>query len=249
MELLFLLIIAVAFIAYRLNKSKIKGSIGEFKVARILDRLNDAEFKVMNNVLIRTTSGLSQIDQIVISIYGIFVIETKNYSGWIHGNENSEYWTQSIYKKKSKFRNPIKQNWAHIYALKEVLSDFKQIAYHPIIVFAGSAELKNVSSKIPVVYKHQLFQVLMDKKNNINLSVEQINSIVEKLNKLHITDKQIKKDHIHVIKNNAYELRQKEKSFICPRCGSELVSRKGPYGNFYGCLNYPKCKYTRRYKI
>jgi len=62
-----------------------------------LKRLPGKDFKVFNDVLLSTRYGSTQIDHIVISIYGIFVIETKNYRGWIHGNEKSEYWTQSAH--------------------------------------------------------------------------------------------------------------------------------------------------------
>jgi hypothetical protein len=117
MEILFIIVIAIVVVSYRLNAPKRKGTKGESRVSRKLKRLQNEEFIVFNDVLIRTRNGSSQIDHIVISIYGIFVIETKNYSGWIHGNENSEYCMQSIYKKKTKFRNPIRQNWAHIYML------------------------------------------------------------------------------------------------------------------------------------
>lgn len=247
-EILFIIVIAIIVaILYSLNEAKIKGFIGESRVARQLDKLQEEEYKVFNDVLIRTGSGSSQIDHIVISIYGIFVIETKNYSGWIHGNENSEYWTQSIYEKKTKFRNPIKQNWAHIYALKEVLSDFEQVKYHPIVAFAGSAELKNVSSKIPVVYDNQLFQTIIDNRGIPSLSLEKVNKIADRLNKVKIQDRESKKEHVHHVRNSDSKRKEKEKSLVCPRCSGDLVVRDGPYGRFYGCSNYPKCKYKLSY--
>jgi hypothetical protein len=218
--------------------------VGESRVARQLDKLRDEEHEILNDVLIRTARGSVQIDHIIISTYGIFVIETKNYDGWIHGNENSEYWTQSIYKMKTKFRNPIKQNWAHIYALKEILSDFGQAIYHPIIVFAGDAELKNISSTVPVIYHHQIPQTIMDKKGIPNLSTDQIKNIKYKLNEMNIKDKKARKEHIHQVKNNIKKRKESEKSLICIRCGGNLVVREGQYGKFYGCSNYPKCRYT-----
>jgi hypothetical protein len=144
-----------------LNAPGLKGPAGESRVARRLSRLPDEDYQVFTNALLPTRRGSSQIDHIVVSIYGVFVIETKNYSGWIHGNENSEYWTQTIYRTKTRFRNPIKQNWAHVYALKEVLSDFGRVVYHPIVVFAGSGELKNVTTRTPVVYDHQIPAVIV----------------------------------------------------------------------------------------
>jgi len=120
-------VLIVLIILYRHNEPKIKGAIGEKRVIRQLSKLPPEEYKVLNNIMIKTDKGSTQIDHVVISIFGIFVIETKNYNGWIHGSENSEYWTQSIYKNKSSFRNPIRQNRAHIYALKEVLPDYGQV--------------------------------------------------------------------------------------------------------------------------
>ena len=76
-----------------------------------------------------------QIDHVVVSIYGIFVIETKNYSGWIFGDENSQYWAQVIYKTKNRFYNPILQNRGHIKALQGLLQDYSHIRYIPIVVF------------------------------------------------------------------------------------------------------------------
>jgi len=243
-----IVIVLVLVFIFRLNLPKIKGSIGESKVARQLNKLNYEEYEVLHDILIMTNNGTSQIDHVVVSIYGVFVIETKNYSGWIHGNENSEYWTQSIYKYKTKFRNPIKQNWSHVYALKDILLDFRQIIYHPIIVFTGSAELKNINSTIPIIYVWELFQTIMDKRDIHNLSIEQVRIIADKLGEANILDKKIKNKHIHQVKYRAYERKQKEKSLICPKCGVDLVVRNGQYGKFYGCPNYPKCKYTLRYR-
>ena len=121
-----LLIIAVIliYIILRIYSPKIKGSFGEAKVNTKLNFLGK-DYIVLNDILIKSSNGYtSQIDELVLSEYGIFVIEIKNYKGWIFGNERSENWTQVIYKEKFTFRNPIKQNWSHIYALKNVLSKY-----------------------------------------------------------------------------------------------------------------------------
>lgn len=246
--LVIVLIVIFVFFIYRLNVPKIKGAKGESRVARQLQKLRDEQYKVFNDLLIRTDRGSSQIDHIVISIYGIFVIETKNYSGWIHGHENSEYWTQSIYEKKTKFRNPIRQNWAHIYALKKVLSNFKYVTYYPIIVFTGSAELKNISSKIPVIYAWQLIRVIEDESRMPNLSIEQVKNIAARLNEVNIHDKNLRKEHVYQVKNYVNERRRTEKSKVCPWCGIKLVVRDGQFGRFYGCPNFPKCRYKLSYR-
>lgn len=150
--------------------------------------------------------------------------------------------------KKIKFRNPIKQNWAHIYALKEVLSSFGKVTYHPIVVFAGSAELKNVDSQTPVIYVSQLFQTIMAESGIPNLDIEIVKNIADKLSAFNIQDKGAKKEHIHQVRKLVYVRKQKEKSLVCPRCGGNLAVREGPYGKFYGCSNYPKCRYKLNYK-
>lgn len=242
---LFLIAIIIAFVVlYKLCLPNIKGFIGETIVASELNRLQCEDYIILNDVLISADRGSSQIDHVVISIYGIFVIETKNYKGWIHGNEQSEYWTQSIYRKKTKFRNPIKQNWAHIYALKKALSGFEQVNYHSIVVFAGSAKLKNVSSQVPVIYDYEIVQTIMGYRRTPTLSLAQVNAIADKLKSIMLQDKE---SHINQVKTHAKDFKAGVKSTVCPRCGGTLLVRDGCYGKFYGCTSYPKCKYTQTY--
>lgn len=97
----FSIIILIILIYLTVNSSKIKGVKGEKRVNLILKDIPNS--KVLNDIMLKTQMGTSQIDHILINSKGIFVIETKNYDGWIFGNEKSKYWTQIIYKKKSKF--------------------------------------------------------------------------------------------------------------------------------------------------
>ncbi len=235
---------SISVFIYKLYLPKIKGAKGEYSVERRLRKLNRKEYIIFNDIYIKINGRSTQIDHLVISVYGIFVIETKYYSGWIHGNEKSEYWTQSFYKKKTKFRNPIKQNWSHIYFLKNVLSNFKQVKYYPIIVFAGNAKLKNIYSQIPVIYRNKLIKTIKEKKTPY-LSIEQVKDIANQLSEFIINDKKVKKEHEKYVKRNIRERKNKIKSLICPNCGGKLVIRKGQYGKFYGCSNFPKCKFLK----
>lgn len=248
MEILVIVILIALVYYFRSSsvKAKHKGAKGESSVARKLGKLRREEYRVFNNVLLTTSWGSSQIDHVVISIYGIFVIETKNYSGWIHGNENSQNWTQTFYKKKTKFRNPVKQNWGHIYALKESLSS--KVTYHPIIVFAGSAELKNVYSNTPIIYNSQLVKTIRGNYRQPLLSIEQVKRLADKLTKSTYSNKMSNRDHVRQVRNYVAENKKKVKSNICPRCEGSLVIRTGPYGKFYGCSNFPRCKYKNNYK-
>jgi len=131
-----------------------------------------------------------------------------------------------VYKKKTKFRNPIRQNWGHIYALKKVLSDFKQVTYHPIIVFTGSAELKNISSQIPVIYDRQLIRTIKDKTRIPNISIEQVKSLAGKLDEVNIIDKTARKEHNRQVRNQVYQRKRKEKSKVCPSPTFRVIQKR-----------------------
>jgi hypothetical protein len=224
---------------------KIKGAKGEFYVSRILSRLNKKEYKVYNNIYLKVNGRSTQIDHLILSIYGIFVIETKYYKGWIFGNENSKYWTQTLYKKKFRIFNPILQNWTHINFLKNISSDFKDLKYFSIIVFAGSAKLKNINSSVPVIYKKKLLRTIRQ-NNKIYLTSDRLERIDSLLNQVIINKKDIEKEHIKYVKRNVRKNNIDATPLICPRCGGKLVIRNGKYGNFYGCSNYPECRYTKK---
>lgn len=252
MNVFLLIIVIILIIVFRFGRNifypEIRGTIGESRVSYRLNRLQREEYRVINDVLIKIGDRSSQIDHIVVSIYGIFVIETKNYSGWIHGNEDSQYWMQTIYKQKTQFYNPIRQNQGHINALKKVLLDYQYAtAYYSIIVFTGSAKLKNIHTTTPVVYGGELVDTILSQSKTHCLSIEQVISIVDRLNEINIPDKEAKRTHVNQTRFRIYEQNRKEESLICPKCGSNLMVRSGRYGVFYGCSNYPKCRYTLHY--
>ncbi|NLK96897.1 MAG: NERD domain-containing protein [Epulopiscium sp.] len=198
----------------------------------------------MNNIMLHTGSRTTQIDHIVVSNYGIFVIETKNYKGWIIGNEFDDYWTQIIFKRKEKLYNPIKQNFGHIQALKSVLNEFSDINYISVVAFTTKADLK-VTANTDVVYTVNLLRIIR-KYNNETISDSVKEQIYNKLLSLNIDNKENRKEHIHAIRNNLAEKYKKVSDNICPECGGKLVLRNGKYGQFKGCSNYPRCRFTSK---
>lgn len=240
-------IVLILVIVFKINSSKIKGSVGEFKVNTRLNFLGN-EYISLNDILIKSSNGnTSQIDELVLSEYGIFIIETKNYKGWIFGNEKSENWTQVIFKEKHTFRNPIKQNWSHVYALKNVLSEFPNIHYFPIVVFTGDATLKGIESTIPVIYSNRLNSTIKNLSSEKCLSQTEVEKIKSILESVEITEKKARKEHVKNIKQNIVEKQLKMENLICPRCNGELKLRNGRNGKFYGCSNYPRCRFTMPY--
>lgn len=241
-----LIIIIIIILATVLSHPKIKGLIGEWRVRKQLRRLPEENYRVLNDITLRGKKGTSQIDHLVVSPYGIFVIETKNYKGWVHGSEDSEYWTQTFYKYKTKFRNPIKQNWSHIYTLKENLQEYENVPYYPIIVFVGTGKLKNLDVKTDVIYINALFETIMKHRGPKKLTDNEIGKIFTKLRGASIKDKQTKRDHVSRIKWNVKIKKMKEKVHICPQCGGQLIRRIDKSGEFYGCSNFPRCQYKTK---
>ena len=216
---------------------KIKGAFGEHLVRNKLSKLDPTRYKTHNNVFLKLKAGkTSQIDHVVISTFGLFVIETKNYSGWISGEERSEYWTQFFFRSKKRFLNPIWQNNGHVKALKEVLNDFGEISYIPIVVFSNKANLKRVNSE-KVIFLNELTGFMRAKQEQV-IDENTLVSIHARLQEVAIKDNKEVKKHIENIKSKV-----EEKSHVCPRCGSPLVQRNGRYGPFMGCSGFPKCRY------
>ncbi|WP_319406291.1 nuclease-related domain-containing protein [uncultured Desulfosarcina sp.] len=119
-----------------------KGVCGEFYVhvlAKI--HLNKDKYHVLRNVTLPTTDGTTQIDHIIVSEYGVFVIETKNMKGWIFGGTHQRQWTQKIFKYTNKFQNPIHQNYKHVETLKSIL-ELNDRQIFSVVVFVGSSTFK-----------------------------------------------------------------------------------------------------------
>lgn len=242
MGLTLYIVLVCGLILGQIFRVKIKGAIGENTTAFILFFLDKSKYKVINNVVLEVAEKTTQIDHIVISDYGIFVIETKNYKGWIFGGEYSEYWTQVIFKRKEKLYNPIRQNLGHIRALKRCLKEFPNVEYISIVVFPSKADIK-VSTNTDVVYSSQLIKTIK-KYKVLNLVESEKDAIFQKINTFNIIDTYNKRDHVKSIKQRIQKRSDSINENRCPQCGNGLVKRNGKFGAFLGCRSYPRCKFT-----
>src|SRR4051812_39136942 len=96
----------------------------------------------MNHVTLQMNDGTTQVDHILVSRFGVFVIETKHYKGWIFANANQANWTQVLFNWKFKFQNPILQNIRHVRAVQRLLDFLPPAAIKSVVVFTGEAEFK-----------------------------------------------------------------------------------------------------------
>lgn len=134
--------IGIILIKAALNSRSFKGWLGESKVRRVVRAQLDEElYRQLHDVTLPTSDGTAQIDHIIVSIYGIFVIETKNMGGWIFGNPSRPKWTQTLGRSKNSFQNPLRQNYKHIKEL-DALLQIGEDKLFSVVVFAGDAELK-----------------------------------------------------------------------------------------------------------
>jgi hypothetical protein len=211
----------------------------------VLSNLPSSRYKVLNDVLIITSNKSSQIDHLVISRCGIFVIETKNLRGWIHGNEDAPTWTQTIYRNRFEFLNPIHQNLSHVRALRALLKYSSHIPIYSVVVFSGSGELKNVKAISPVIYVNELRKFIECAGEEV-LSDEQVEELLGQIRGNNVWGKESRKLHVINVRTRMSKVRTMVKEGACPRCGGMLKSRSGRYGKFLGCTNYPRCRFTSK---
>lgn len=238
-SLVFLLIFCILLKIYY---PKIRGFMGEFWVKVELSKLSKEEYIVLNDVMIESNNKTHQIDHIILSKYGIFVIEMKNYCGLITGSEYKDKWCQHLGKNKSYFLNPLHQNYGHMKVLSDVLN-LDEKFFISIVCFSNQAKLK-VDSKSCVTYLDYLVNEI--RKYDREMVKEDIEEIKNKLINLNIVDKQRRKSHVKDIRTKIKMDIDKSNNMICPKCGGQLMKRNGKYGLFIGCSNYPKCKFIRK---
>ena len=168
-----------------LRSPRFKGWRGERAVQRLIaQRLNPLVYVDLHNVTLPTANGGStQIDHLIFSPYGLFVLETKNYQGWIFGTEKQREWTQQIFKKRSKFQNPLRQNYKHTKTLQDLL-ELETEHVHSVIAFVGDCEFKTempsqvtkgdgfvayIQSFTQTVWAPEEMQALLDKLEAVRL--------------------------------------------------------------------------------
>lgn len=127
---------------FYLNRTMVYGWIGEFGLRKIYLRRLPEEYVIINDLLLETADGRThQIDHVIVSPYGIFVLETKAYMGKIYGSQYSPNWTEYLAGTGYEFYNPIRQNYGHKKALAE-LTNLPERAFIPIVVFGRAARLR-----------------------------------------------------------------------------------------------------------
>ncbi len=112
--------ICLSLMKLYLSRPSAVGAAGERRVNKYLNKtLNAEHYTLLKDLTLPTGDGTTQIDHVVLSQHGIFVIETKNMSGWIFGTEKQKRWTQTKGRRKTPFQNPLRQNYLHVKTIQD----------------------------------------------------------------------------------------------------------------------------------
>lgn len=237
----YFIVMALLCVLMDIMYPKFRGFMGEFWVKQELKKLPKEKYIVLNDIMVKQNNSTHQIDHLIISKFGIFVIEMKNYYGLITGDDYKDRWIQHLGKTKNYFMNPIFQNYGHVKALEELLALDNKL-FIPIVCFSNQAKLK-IKTKNSVV---QLDYLVSSIKKYQNVILESnLDDLYNKIVEQNIVDKIERKNHIKSIRTKIKNVNEKVDNMICPKCGSNLIMKNGKYGSFIGCSNYPKCRFTK----
>jgi len=236
-------LIPIFIFAVIIKSAWFKGVLGEWQVNLLIKFFLDKnDYHLIKNVTLPTDDGTTQIDHIIVSKYGIFVVETKNMKGWIFGGENQKQWTQKIFKYTSKFQNPLHQNYKHVKTLEACLNT-KNDCIFSVIIFIGDSSFK---TKMPenVCFARGGIEYIKS-KSDIVFNGKEVGNVIEQIESGRLK-RSIKTNRQH-IKHVKEIVEEKPDTKSCSRCHSEMVLRKATKGKnsgneFWGCSAFPKCR-------
>lgn len=249
-----------------------KGMVGEWFINLCIRLfLDKREYRLLKDVTLPTPQGSTQIDHVIVSRFGLFVIETKNMKGWIFGNPTQKSWTQQIYRRKHSFQNPLHQNHLHMMTLKSLLG-LSDNQLHSVIFFIGDCTFKtpmpqNVMNRGLIRYVKGITTPVLAESEVAHVvdTIQQGRLAANwQTHRQHVT--QLKTRHADPSANHVSTREPVRQSVanppsqsvsppdnpppICPRCGSTMVLRTAGRGDnkgkpFWGCHEFPTCRGTR----
>ena len=197
----------------------------------------------LNNLTLPTKNGTTQIDHVIVSRYGIFVIESKNIDGWVFGDARSPQWSIVKPGRKFKMQNPLHQNYRHVKAIAEFL-DLQEERLHSLVMFWGECEFK---TEMPENVMLKGYATYIKSFSKILFTDQEVVALKEAL-KTGALPKTWATRRMHL---ESLQTRHASTS-TCPKCASPLILRMAKAGpnvgsQFYGCSAYPKCRHTAPY--
>lgn len=194
-----------------------KGLLGEFYTYERLKSLEGYKRFLFNLYVPKDDGETTELDVVLLHESGVYVLESKNYSGWIFGTEFQKYWTQTLpagrgRSQKARFFNPILQNKGHIKWFQAFLAD-RTLPFYSYIVFSDRCILKKItltSGKHYVINRYNLLSAIRKNivKAGAQLTPDKIDTLFDKLYPLTKIDTAMKKKHIGNIEQKKMEVRK-----------------------------------------
>jgi hypothetical protein len=216
------------------------GWIGETKTKfHLWLGLSAKDYWCTHDVIIPSSEGSAQIDHLIVSKFGLFIIETKNRRGWIFGSGDQPRWTQSLYGNNYSFQNPLRQTYRQKKVLASIL-DIDEKVIQDIVYFVGKGRFKTL---MPGNVIRRGLARHIKKQTKVIFSDGEVNAIIHRIQGIISKSNLSKKDHLRSLAE------RKNASANCPRCGGDMrvrMAKRGPNSGskFLGCTNYPNCRYT-----
>lgn len=237
------------------TQNELTGSFGEWLTKYYTKMMSDT--LILHDVLIDAENGFkSQIDLIMVGIRGIYVIEVKTFTdAKIYGDYNKSRWYYYRSGKKFEIYSPVKQNEKHIKYIKNLLKDFGDVPVFSIItmicddfkVSNMSGDINNlqtvICNSLPAMTKGLM---LFSENKPIVFEKEKQQQIYDCILDNQYEGKEARQKHKESVKEYQKILEENKNQKNCPYCNKPLVLRNGKYGEFYGCSNYPNCRYTSK---
>ena len=237
------------FIKQMPTQNELKGSFGEW-LAKIYAKTFPGAL-VLHDVLIDGTDQYkSQIDLLIVGSKGIYVVEMKMYSNAkIYGDTRNAKWYHYSHGKRYEIYSPLKQNQKHVEYLRRFLKDFGEVPCFSVVTMicddfkiSGEADPGTVICNSLPAMERALYKIAAGKPEIFDkVRQQEIYAYIQ--NNQHM-GKEVRTEHkenVIAYKNN---MEQMEKEKKCPYCKTDLILRNGKYGAFYGCPNYPRCRYV-----
>lgn len=234
--------IPLVILLFALKSPRVKGYLGELLVRYFVYlHLNEQTYRRLHNITLDTPDGTTQIDHVFVSVYGIFVLETKNMNGWIFGSEKQPQWTQKLYKRTFKFQNPLRQNYKHLKALETTLGVNAE-HLHSVITFVGDSTFK---TQMPAnVTQGSKFIRYIKSFNQPVFTEADVNAMLQTLQTgRRAATRATHREHVQNLKRRSDPTAERQ----CPKCGNALLVRTAKSGakagqQFWGCSAFPKCR-------
>jgi hypothetical protein len=223
-------------------RSLLKGLVGELgtRLSHSFG-LPPQDYHAFNNLVIASRGHTTQIDHVIVSRFGVFVVETKNLTGWLFASQRDAHWTQVHFNKKTRIRNPIHQNFGHVRALAEHLC-ISPDKLHSVVVIRGSVEFK---TPVPAGVITSDYPAHIRSFNDVLFSEDEVQRLLTAMR-----SESVGRGFFAGLRHAFVTSARFASSTTCPKCGGSLVQRHSNTAlarnaSFLGCSNYPSCRYTR----